>query len=142
MPVHELVLARADGRLGPMLIQVSSQEHDCPAAAPKFPPHAATGSGTAHALSCGPISQLARAAFPAVQTAVVDKTGLTGTWYWSLYFDASMLPDVPDFARVNVDPNLPSMPTAFEEQLGLKLRSTRGPVDVLVIDRVEHPTEN
>jgi hypothetical protein len=37
-----------------------------------------------------------------------------------MYFDASMLPGTPDAARVNVDPNLPSLPTAFEEQLGLK----------------------
>jgi uncharacterized protein (TIGR03435 family) len=41
-----------------------------------------------------------------------------------------------------IDPNGPSLSAAFQEQLGLKLESARGPVDVLVIDKIEHPTED
>jgi uncharacterized protein (TIGR03435 family) len=40
------------------------------------------------------------------------------------------------------DPNLPALSTALDEQLGLKLESRRGPLDVLVIDSVQEPREN
>jgi uncharacterized protein (TIGR03435 family) len=48
--------------------------------------------------------------------------------------------DVPTAALSNLQSDGSSVMTALREQLGLKLESTRGPVDVLVIDSVEAPT--
>jgi len=47
--------------------------------------------------------------------------------------------DIDLTAGVKVDPNGAGMLTALREQLGLRLESTRGPVEVFVIDRVERP---
>ena len=70
-----------------------------------------------------------------VDRPVVDRTGLTGTYDFDLRFAAAGLgaasPDAP---------NLPSIFTAIQEQLGLKLETSRGPVEMVVIDSVERPT--
>lgn len=74
---------------------------------------------------------------------VIDKSGFTDVFSFRLEF-ASTLPA----GAVNFDAPAPSTPsgvsifTAIEEQLGLRLRSTTGPVDVLVIDRVERASPN
>jgi uncharacterized protein (TIGR03435 family) len=78
------------------------------------------------------MSSLAGRIASVVNRPVTDKTGLVGPFD----FDLAWTPD--DAA----DQNGPSIFTALQEQLGLKLASTRGPVDVLVIDHVEHPTED
>jgi uncharacterized protein (TIGR03435 family) len=64
---------------------------------------------------------------------VVDRTNLAGTWQFVLTFS-------PDVA--GTDPSRPSLFTALQEQLGLKLESTRLPMEVTVIDSVEHPAED
>ena len=70
---------------------------------------------------------------------VVDKTGLTGTF--DLVVEYSPDPAAPGPPPL-ADSNNPAIFTALEEQLGLKLQPQRGPIEVLVIDRVERPTEN
>jgi uncharacterized protein (TIGR03435 family) len=80
---------------------------------------------------------------------IIDKTGLTGNYDITLQWT----PDdgsTPDTRSTNAD--LPTAPppadsdpsifTAIQEQLGLKLVSAKGPVDVLVIDHIEKPSEN
>jgi uncharacterized protein (TIGR03435 family) len=77
---------------------------------------------------------------------VVDRTALTGRFDFNL----TWTPDDSQFREMGVrvpapsnDPNAPpGLFTAIQEQLGLRLESTKAPVDVLVIDRVERPSEN
>jgi len=80
---------------------------------------------------------------------VIDKTGISGQFDFRLEFsrEGTKLAAMP-FVRDGVpapasDPTgSPSIFTALQEQLGLKLESGRGPVEVLVIDHVERPPEN
>ena len=77
-----------------------------------------------------------------VGRAVVDRTGLTGNWEFELQFAPEVPPGQlpPGAAPPPVDPDAPNLFTAIQEQLGLKLEATKGPVEVLVIDSVQHPT--
>ena len=73
--------------------------------------------------------------------AVVDQTGLPGTYD----FDLEWTPDENQFSGNlprSVESTRPSLFVAMQEQLGLRLEATRGPVSALVIDRVERPSEN
>ena len=65
---------------------------------------------------------------------VIDETGLNGTFDFTLDW-------VPEF-NVPSDASGPNFREALKEQLGLKLEPQQGPVDILVIDRVEHPSAN
>jgi uncharacterized protein (TIGR03435 family) len=82
------------------------------------------------------------------QRVVLDKTGLSGYYDFALTYTPSgdQLPQGPPPPGAPppppIDPNGPSFFTAMQEQLGLKLDSQRGPVEVVVIDSIEQPTEN
>jgi uncharacterized protein (TIGR03435 family) len=65
---------------------------------------------------------------------VVDKTGLTGRYDFKLLWTAD------DASAADGDP--PTLFTAIQEQLGLKLESAKEPVPVLVIDHVDQPSPN
>jgi len=78
---------------------------------------------------------------------VQDRTGLTGLYDWEMKFDPqALLQMAAAQAGINLPPGVnlppsdsPSILTALREELGLKLDSERGPVDVLVIDSAEMP---
>jgi uncharacterized protein (TIGR03435 family) len=65
---------------------------------------------------------------------VVDKTGLTGSYDFTLQYTAAI--------GAGPDATGPSVFTALEEQLGLKLEPAKESIDVLVIDSIDKPAEN
>jgi bla regulator protein blaR1 len=83
---------------------------------------------------------------------VVDQSGLKGNYDFTLQWTpdqtSSATVQAPEGGKPAVDNALPpessgpSIFTALQEQLGLKLESTKGPVDVLVIEHIERPSEN
>ncbi len=141
-----LVLARSDGRLGP---QLTKSSFDCAAymAGPHPPPEpgrtppCATRIGpTAMSGKAISMAQLATSLSPFVNRYTVDKTGLAGAFDVELTWTPDPAP--PDIGTAPPSDTGPSIFTAIQEQLGLKLVSEKGPVDVLVVDRVEEPSEN
>ncbi len=126
MPIYALVRAKADGTLGPNLKQTVA---DC------LTPSSGCG------FRGGPINHIHGDAIPiailtqllngATDRIVVDRTGLQGGFKIDLEYS-------PDQTATDK----PSIFTAVQEQLGLKLVATRGSVDVVVIDHVERPAED
>jgi uncharacterized protein (TIGR03435 family) len=102
-----------------------------PAGQVRIAPGQLTGTGAPMFLLVGQlVRQLGR--------PVVDKTGLTGRYD----FEVSWTPDFDSPAGAPpVNSDAPSIFTALQ-QLGLKLQSTKGPVEILVIDHVEMPDSN
>ena len=84
------------------------------------------GSGQITCSGCN-VSMLADMLSQSLQRDVLDDTGLTGMYDIKLQWS---------------DSTGPSLFTALEEQLGLKLNSAKGPVKTLVVDHVERPSEN
>jgi len=154
LPLYALVIARKDGKLGPGLTE--SKPGSC-VAVDQTPPR---GLDPASVRRCGTMTQNPRALgaigipiaklIPMLEVTlgrkVVDKTGLKGDfdirmeWTPDETQPFQLPPNAPPIRPA--DPTGPSLFTAIQQQLGLKLESSRGPVDVLIIDRAEKPTGN
>ena len=107
-------------------------------ALPSPPPANVQAHGSQHGLefvgSNAPMRAICGALSSMVEEPVVDKTGLTGTYNYTLQFGRDWSAHDPD--------SWPSIFTAVQEQLGLKLEGVHEPVPNLVIDHITKPTEN
>jgi uncharacterized protein (TIGR03435 family) len=165
-PIYALIVARSDSKLGPELKQSTI---DCaaivaargrgPGAIP--PPPGAPGRG-GDSIPCGirigpgaltmggtPLANFAQSLSMFAGRIVFDRTGLAGAWDVNLTWTPEQMPraagggDQPPLVNgAAIDANGPSLFTALQEQLGLKLESQRGPVETLVIDHAEKPVED
>ncbi len=136
---YALVKARTDGRLGPNLKAATAA-----CVGPRGEPNplaiqcAGPGSAPGATRFAGvPMPQVAALISLIVGRPVTDRTGLAGTYDLELRFSGDPAPGAP-----LPDVTAPSIFTALQEQLGLKLDAEREAVDVLVIDRIDRPTEN
>ncbi len=98
-----------------------------------------------------PIASLVRVLSQQLGRTVVDQTGLKGNYDFTLQWtpdQSQAIPMGPEGGKPATesapppDSSGPSIFTAIQEQLGLKLEPTKGPVDIIVIDHIERPSEN
>jgi uncharacterized protein (TIGR03435 family) len=133
-PIYALTVVKA-GALGERLRQsaVDCASPDTPAAVRRDRAQCDLRYGYESIEARGmPLTLLTESLASHVRRPIVDRTGLKGGFDFSIQYNRAGAPDSPH----------PSIFGAFEEQLGLKLESTTGPVDVLTIDKAEHPTPN
>ena len=156
MPIFEMVVTRSDSRLGPSAraTDVNCAERAAGrsgGASPAAPSAGARLDRPVCGLMLRPgllmagamtMGEFARELAPQVNRFVLDRTGITGFFDFDVQFTPEqMTPAPPGVLPVPpIDPNGPSLFTALQEQLGLRLNATRGPVDVLVIDAISRPT--
>jgi uncharacterized protein (TIGR03435 family) len=164
LPVWALVPARSGIKLPP------PKAGDCVAPPSDAPPDwnggrmAPPGSGPPPSARCGAVMvalepgaalmlgrkvlmpELVRNLSLALGRTVIDKTGYTNLFDVSLKFVSdevtSAIPPPPPGSAMAEHPDSPSILVALQEQLGLRLESTRGPVDVIVIDHIARPPAN
>jgi uncharacterized protein (TIGR03435 family) len=153
VPVFALVMARQDRKLGPQIVPAAFDCNALRAAIARgersVPPpegdRPVCGARTAPGrflVGGYPIADFARTLSGFVGgRPVVDRTGLTGIYDIELTWTPEVPPAAPNGApSPGFDPNGPTLFTAVQEQLGLKLEPTTGPVEVLVIDSADRPT--
>jgi uncharacterized protein (TIGR03435 family) len=153
LDIYALTMARPGGKPGPKLVPARGGCSPEELAARRGAPPPAQGGPPP--VVCGiqqgpgrirfgnyPLSLFANNVSARVGRAVVDRTGLTGNWEFELEFQPEVPPGQlpPGAAPPPVDPDAPNFFTAVQEQLGLKFDATKGPVEVWVIDSIEHAT--
>ncbi len=124
IPVYALV----QGRSGPKF------KESAPDATCKSPMKVTVATIAMNVMGCT-MDFLMRVLAGAADRPVLDRTGLTGAYDFRLEF-------ARDPTAATLDSDVPSLSTAVQEQLGLKLEPQQGPIEVFVMDRVERPSPN
>ena len=160
MPVYNLVFARNDKRFGPAFKESSAECRAALAARDEEVRRGARAAGRLLQNECESVrinpggtailggvrsDMFARILTPYVDRPLIDKTGLTSYYNVTLKWtpevrSASLSPPGLPPGMPPLDPDAPNLFTAVQEQLGLKLENARAPLDVVVVDSVEHPT--
>ena len=148
VPVYRLVPNRRDGRLGPQFRPAAPDAcADGQAARAKFltcgtigsNPGRMSGRSTSLSTLVAQLSTLTR-------RVVVDATELVGLYDLDMAWALTEAEVTEQLAlgrtKARIDPDKPSLSGALEAQLGLRLESATGPVDVLVVESIARPTEN
>jgi bla regulator protein blaR1 len=137
LPVYELVIGKGGSK-----IQESKPNHGVASGRGGLGLRGRGGPLTAREV---PISDLVGLLSVLLNRTVVDKTGLTGKYDFILNWTPDDIQDpsfFPSSSGQPPDPTGPSIFSALQEQLGLKLETGKGPVKVIVIDHIERPSGN
>jgi uncharacterized protein (TIGR03435 family) len=144
-PIYELVLARSDGRLGPGLrpstvdcaAVAAAHEEERPVIQPgvRLKCSALLGIGSISGDGV-PLSQLTAMLSAQLERFVDDRTGLSGRFDIDLSSSGGNAPLTNSVQGTNEPP---SLFTALQEQLGLKLESRRGPSPVTILEKIDMP---
>jgi uncharacterized protein (TIGR03435 family) len=130
LPIYELVLAKDGSKLKPL------PASDTPEKGAEGLGRGETNWGSTRLIGHAiPMSTVTHTLSQILKRTVSDKTGLAGE------YDV-MLRWTPDTASASDDQTMGSIFTALQEQLGLRLRPAKGPVETLVVDHVQMPSEN
>ena len=106
------------------------------------PPHKEEGRGHSRGFAV-PIEMLVTTLSNATHITVLDKTGLTGRYDYTLDWTPDRQPAPnPEADSAQAPGSGPTIYTAVREQLGLQLESRKAPVDVVVVDHVDRPSAN
>ena len=135
LPVYRIVTAKG----GPKLTPTTEEERASNTAAIGI----AAGQMTVRNATLSEFASLMQR-YVRLDRPIVDHTGIAGKYDFKLIWtpDFSQFDGNPPPGPAREDENAPSLYTAIQEQLGLKLEAAREPTDVLVIDHVERPSEN
>jgi uncharacterized protein (TIGR03435 family) len=141
LPIYTLVLAKGGPKLQDAIQPAVGPDSPCPGSGPSF--DVSRGS---MALKNVKLQFFLPFLSEQLGRTIIDRTGLTGSYDFTL----SWAPDegtrdirgATYTGKLTPDQSGPSVFTAIQEQLGLRLESGKGPVKVLVIDHIEKPAAN